>query len=58
MAQEMWVIKYEIEKCERKNCESNKTESKKCEIKKSESKIWVKNVSKNSERKYVRVKYE
>ena len=41
-----------------RKCESNKTESKKCEIKKSESKIWVKNVSKNSERKYVRVKYE
>jgi len=39
-------------------CESNKSESKKCEIKKSESRLWVKNVSKKSERKYVRVKHE
>ena len=32
-------------------CESNKSESKKCDIKKSENKIWVKNVSENSESK-------
>ena len=38
--------------------ESYKPESKKCEIKKCESKIWIKNVSKKSDRTYVRVKYE
>ena len=39
-------------------CESNKIKSKKCAIKICESKRWAKNLTKNSERKYMGVKYE
>ena len=39
-------------------CEWNKSQVEKCELKKCESKIWVKNLSKKSEKKYMTVKYE